>query len=67
VVHKTWIFPGDIAVVDRSRNPVPGCIVLALIDSSFTIKRYRPRGDQLVLQAENPTFAEITVTEERRQ
>ena len=37
------LFPGDIAVIDRSVTPTPGCIVLALIDGEFTIKRYRPR------------------------
>jgi DNA polymerase V len=38
--------PGDIAIIDRSLTPVPGCIVLALIDGEFTIKRYRPRDPQ---------------------
>jgi DNA polymerase V len=37
------IFPGDIAVVNCARNPVDGCIVVALIDGEFTIKRYRKR------------------------
>jgi DNA polymerase V len=35
------IFPGDIAVVDRAKEPVNGSIVLALLDGSFTVKRYR--------------------------
>jgi DNA polymerase V len=30
------IFPGDIAVVDRAREPVNGCVVLALLDGAFT-------------------------------
>lgn len=37
------IFPGDIAVVDRSRTAVDGNIILALIDGSFTLKRFRTR------------------------
>jgi DNA polymerase V len=59
------LFPGDIAVIDRSGTPMPGCIVLALLDGEFTIKRYRPRGNGVVLQAENPAFPDIEVTPER--
>ena len=59
------LFPGDIAVIDRSVTPTPGCIVLALIDGEFTIKRYRARDGKVLLQAENPAFPDIEVTEER--
>jgi hypothetical protein len=43
------LFPGDIAVVDRSLTPANGCIVLALIDGEFTIKRYQISGGGVVL------------------
>ena len=56
------LFPGDIAVVDRSVTPTPGCIVLALLDGEFTVKRYRPRDGGAVLQAENPAYPDIDVT-----
>lgn len=59
------LFPGDIAVVDRSIEPTLGCIVLALLDGEFTIKRYRPRENGVLLQAENPAFPDIKVTAER--
>ena len=59
------LFPNDIAVVDRSVRPTPGCIVLALLDGEFTVKRYRPRDGKIVLQAENPAFPDIEVTAER--
>jgi DNA polymerase V len=59
------LFPGDIAVIDRSVTPTPGCIVLALLDGEFTIKRYRPRDGKIVLQAENPAFPDIEVTPDR--
>ena len=59
------LFPGDIAVIDRSVTPTPGCIVLALLDGEFTIKRYRPRAGTILLQAENPAFPDIEVTAER--
>ena len=59
------LFPGDIAIIDRSITPVAGSIVLALLDGEFTIKRYRPREGGVVLQAENPSFPDIEVTTER--
>jgi DNA polymerase V len=59
------LFPGDIAVIDRSVTPTPGCIVLALLDGEFTIKRYRPRDETILLQAENPAFLDIEVTADR--
>ncbi len=58
------LFPGDIAVVDRSRTAVDGSIVLALIDGEFTIKRYRKKGARIWLQAENPAFANIELNED---
>jgi DNA polymerase V len=59
------LFPGDIAIVDRSVEPVPGCIVLALLDGEFTVKRYRRRGNVITLLPENPAFAPIDITEDR--
>lgn len=58
------LFPGDIAVVDRSRQPEDGAIVLALLAGEFTIKRYRCRGSRVWLQAENPIFADIALNED---
>jgi DNA polymerase V len=57
------IFPGDIAVVNRAREPKNGDIVLAVVDREFTIKRYRNRNGKITLQAENPRFADIEITE----
>ncbi len=56
---RAGLFPGDIAVVDRSRTASNGCVVLALVDGEFTIKRYRRRGATVLLQAENPKFSDI--------
>ena len=57
------LFPNDIAVVDRSLAPKNGSIVMALVDGEFTIKRYRVRGSKIWLQAENPKYEDILVTE----
>lgn len=58
------ICPGDIGIVDRSKTPFPGCIVLALVNGEFTVKRYRLRGGRIVLQAENKAFREIVIEED---
>jgi DNA polymerase V len=62
---RAGIFPGDIAVVNRARGPVHGCIVLALLDNEFTIKRYLVKGRTIILHAENPQFPDIVVEEDR--
>ena len=59
------IFPGDIAVVNRARNAVSGCIVLALVDGEFTIKRYLVRERCILLHAENPSYPDIVISEGR--
>src|SRR5277367_4100942 len=57
------LFPGDIAVVNRAQTAVDGSIVLALLDGEFTIKRYRRKGSRVWLEAENPAFKKIELTE----
>jgi DNA polymerase V len=51
------LFPGDIAVVDRSVTPTNNCIVLALLDGEFTVKRYRRSNGTVTLSPENTKFA----------
>lgn len=57
------MYPGDVAVVDRSLEPVPGRVVLALLDGEFTIKTLRRNGGAVVLEAANPAFRPIRVAE----
>ncbi len=57
------LFPGDIAVVDKAREPKSGCIVVACLNGEFTLKTYLHRGGRVVLQAENPAFPDIEVPE----
>jgi Peptidase S24-like len=49
----------------RSVAPTNNCIVLALLDGEFTVKRYRRRGDVITLTPENPAFSPIDITEDR--
>ena len=45
-------------------SPFNGCVVLALVNDEFTIKRYRVRAGAVVLQAENKAFKDIVVPED---
>lgn len=58
------LFPGDIAIVDRSLSAWNGCVVLALLDGEFTIKRYKLTAAGIVLQPENRAFQDIVVGED---
>jgi hypothetical protein len=60
----TGLFPGDIAVVVRSRTAIDGSIVLALLEGEFTIKRYRNRAGKVWLQAEHLAFPDIELPED---
>jgi DNA polymerase V len=53
------IFDGDLLVVDKSRTPVSGDIVIAQVDGDLTVKRLITRGDTITLKPENPRFKEI--------
>jgi DNA polymerase V len=53
-------------VIDRSRTAADGSIIIALLDGEFTIKRYRKRGNRRWLEAENPNYKAIELTEEPR-
>jgi DNA polymerase V len=57
------IYPNDIAVVNRARQVRNGNIVLALLDNQFTMKRYCVTKDGIRLEAANPNYSDITVTE----
>ena len=58
------ITDGDILVVDRSIENWENRIVVAVIDSEFTIKRFNKRNETVVLEAENPDYPPIKITEE---
>ena len=57
------IHSGDVLIVDKSLTPVDRKIVVAMIDGNFTVKRFRMRGDRVFLEAENPEFNPIEVTD----
>ena len=63
-MREIGITDGDILVVDRSIESWKNRIVVAVIDSEFTIKRFTKRNGTVVLKAENPDYPPIKITEE---
>ncbi|GHV56140.1 hypothetical protein FACS189460_0340 [Deltaproteobacteria bacterium] len=56
------IHNGDLLVVDRSKSPVSGKVVVAAVDGELTVKRLVKRGERAFLVPENPNFPEIEIT-----
>ena len=55
---------GDVMLVDRAIEPENRSIVLAVIDSEFTVKRVNVSDKKLYLMPENENFTPIEITEE---
>jgi DNA polymerase V len=57
------ISDGDELVVNRALEPRDGSVVVAVLDGELTVKRLRITVAGVVLQAENPEYPDIKVTE----
>jgi DNA polymerase V len=57
------IHDGDLLVVDRSIEPRHGHIVLAVINSEYTVKRLHNLNGVIELRAENPAYPPIRFRE----
>ena len=62
-MRDAGIQDGDTLIVDRSVTPGDRQIVIAMLDGDFTVKRLRKRGKRVFLEAENPDFAPIEISE----
>lgn len=58
------IMDGDLVVVERNRTPKSGDIVLAEVDGQWTMKYFRRKGGEVVLEAANPAYPTIYPREE---
>lgn len=56
---EAGIFDNDILVVDKAIEPRHGHIVVAIVDSDFTVKYLYQRAGRIKLKAANPAFPEI--------
>ena len=56
------ILEGDTIIVDQSRRPRKGEIVVALVDGEATVKHYIPNGDEVILQPANASMEPFHVS-----
>lgn len=54
---------GDLLLVDRGIDPVPGKIVIAVVDGEYTVKRLDVIQGRTVLVAENLDYSDIVLHE----
>ena len=54
---------GALLIVDRSIKPVSNNIVVAIVDSEFTVKRFIKNSSGIRLMPANPKFKPIPITE----
>ncbi len=63
-MRDAGIHCGDLLVVDRSLEAVSGRIVVAILHSEFTVKRFVVEGTKILLVPENPAYSTIHVPRE---
>ncbi len=61
---EAGIMEGDMVIVDRTRLPKTGDIVVAEVDHDWTMKYYIKRGDQVILRPANQNYPDIHPREE---
>ncbi len=55
---------GDLLLVDRAIEPTDGCIVIAILDDEFTVKRLRKNQEGCFLLPANPAYAPIRLQDD---
>jgi DNA polymerase V len=58
------IYSGDLLIVDRSLNIIPGKVVIAAVNGTFLIKRLQLIDGRPYLVSANPAYAPIPITQE---
>ncbi len=59
-MKNAGILDGDLVLVRQQSTAEPGDIVAALIDDeAATVKRFRQKGEQIILEPENPDYEPI--------
>ena len=58
-MRDAGIHDGDVLVVDRAIKPRHNHIVVAVVDSEFTVKYLHQRAGRIKLKPANPTFPDI--------
>jgi len=60
-MQNAGILDGDLIAVHKTSEARPGQIVVARLGDDVTIKRFKRRGHDVILQPENPDFTPIVV------
>ena len=60
------IMEGDMVIVEKGKSPNTGDIVIAEVDGEWTMKYFRRKGKQIILEAANPKYPEIIPKTELR-
>ena len=62
-MNNAGIYNNDLLIIDRSINPNPGHIVVALLDGEFTLKRLIKEKDNYYLKADKENYPAISLYE----
>ena len=62
-MNNAGIYNNDLLIIDRSINPHPGHIVVAILDGEFTLKRLTKEKDNYYLKAEKENYPAISLYE----
>jgi len=62
-MNNAGIYNNDLLIIDRSINPNPGHIVVALLDGEFTLKRLIKEKDNYYLKADKENYPAINLYE----
>ncbi len=62
-MNNAGIYNNDLLIIDRSINPNPGHIVVALLDGEFTLKRLIKEKDKYFLKADKENYPAINLYE----
>jgi repressor LexA len=63
---EAGILPGDMILVDRSRTPKNGDIVIAEVDGQWTMKYFKKNGEDILLMPANKKYKLIKPKNELR-
>ena len=62
-MNNAGIYNNDLLIIDRSINPNPGHIVVALLDGEFTLKRLIKEENNYYLKADKENYPAINLFE----
>jgi len=61
---EAGIYPGDVAVIDRSQEVLQRDVVVSEVEGEFLIKRFIHQRGRIILASENPAFRPRVFTPE---